>query len=377
MKIGIISVNDKSTNLLARGGTEVFSANLAYQLTKLGHKVFLFGSGDSIVDGVEVIGSTDENLYDIQQNFESKKWDEIKNIFHVKNILMAKKYEDYVDIFHDNMSCSLSLSMLEIFSKPVVSTLHMPIDGLYRTPLLSKYIYNNNISYVVASKFQKQFLPHNMKSSYIPNGINTCAFQKFGIKNDTEDMLWIGRINSCSPKGLDDAISAGIRMNKKLRYVGLIEDADYFKQNIEPILNNNVIEQRHFLSDEEKVLFYRSGKVLLNPIKWEEPFGLTYIEAMATGTPVISYALGAASEIVDDGETGLLVHYSKTQRRGNWIIKKDGIEGLCEAIQYIYSLTEEEYLEMRKKCAKRAKEKFDVVKMAKNYEHLYNTILEQ
>ena len=54
MKIGVISVNDKSTTLLARGGTEVFSANLSFQLANLGHEVYLFGSGDSSIEGVKL-----------------------------------------------------------------------------------------------------------------------------------------------------------------------------------------------------------------------------------------------------------------------------------------------------------------------------------
>lgn len=206
MRIGIISVNDKSTSLLSRGGTEVFSANLAYELSKLGHEVFLFGSEDSLVNGVQIISTTSESLQVIQQDFEKEKWDEIKNIYHIKNILVAKKYESKIDIFHDNMSCSLSLAMHELFSKPIVSSLHMPIDDIYISEKMYKYIYSKSVTYVVASKFQKYRLSNYIKSEYIPNGINIHDFQKFGINNDTEDLIWIGRINSASPKGLDDAI---------------------------------------------------------------------------------------------------------------------------------------------------------------------------
>jgi len=46
---------------------------------------------------------------------------------------------------------------------------------------------------------------------------------------------------------------------------------------------------------------------LLFPIEWDEPFGLTAAEAMATGTPVIAFRRGAAAEVISDGETGFLV----------------------------------------------------------------------
>ncbi len=133
MKIGVISVNDKSTTLLARGGTEVFSANLSFQLANLGHEVYLFGSGDSSIEGVKIVSTTDENLWNLQKNFGTDTWDELKNIYHIRNMLVAKEYEDKIDIFHDNMSCSLSLAMHKMFSKPVVSSLHMPIEGIYRS----------------------------------------------------------------------------------------------------------------------------------------------------------------------------------------------------------------------------------------------------
>ena len=43
------------------------------------------------------------------------------------------------------------------------------------------------------------------------------------------------------------------------------------------------------------------------PIRWREPFGMVMIEALACGTPVIAFPEGAASEIVIDGENGMLV----------------------------------------------------------------------
>ena len=140
-------------------------------------------------------------------------------------------------------------------------------------------------------------------------------------------------------------------------------------------MNENIIEQSHFSSNAEKIAFYRSGKALINPIKWEEPFGLTFIEAMSTGTPIISYALGAAPEIIEDGKTGLLVNLSEEQSRGDWIIKRCGVEGLCDAVQYIYKMKESEYMSMRYACAKHVKEKYNIERMVQRYESLYRKVL--
>jgi glycosyltransferase involved in cell wall biosynthesis len=43
------------------------------------------------------------------------------------------------------------------------------------------------------------------------------------------------------------------------------------------------------------------------PIRWEEPFGMVMVEALACGTPVIAFPEGAARELVIDGTTGFLV----------------------------------------------------------------------
>lgn len=374
MRIGIISVNDKSTNLLARGGTEVFSANLSYHLAGLGHEVYLFGSADSMVDGVKIIPTTDESLWDMERVCLGNE-NQIKNIFQIRNVMVAKMYENQIDIFHDNMSCEIGLAMQGIFSKPIISSLHMPIDGIFSNTKLSKYIYSPQIVYAVASRFQQSNLPHGIRSEFIPNGIDVNLFQENGIKNETEDLIWIGRINPASPKGLDDAIYTANQTKKRLRYVGLIENDFFFQKNINPLMNENIIKQPHFSSNSEKVAFYRSGKVLINPIKWEEPFGLTFIEAMSTGTPIISYALGAAPEIIEDGKTGLLVNLSQEQSRGDWIIKSCGVQGLCDAVRYIYKMNESEYMSMRYTCAEQARRKYDIQKMVQRYEALYKKIL--
>ena len=98
---------------------------------------------------------------------------------------------------------------------------------------------------------------------------------------------------------------------------------------------------------------------------------------MATGTPVVAYAKGAAPELIKDGETGFLINSSPADVRGNWIIKKFGIEGLCEAVERIYSMQPEEYREMRAACAKHISEKYSLMKMAQTYEALYLQIVEK
>lgn len=58
----------------------------------------------------------------------------------------------------------------------------------------------------------------------------------------------------------------------------------------------------------QKISLLSRARGFLNPIQWEEPFGMVMIEAMALGCPVISFPRGAAPEIVAHRKTGFLVH---------------------------------------------------------------------
>jgi len=101
------------------------------------------------------------------------------------------------------------------------------------------------------------------------------------------------------------------------------------------------------------------------------------IEAMACGTPVVAYARGSVPEVIKDGETGFIVNSSEEDKRGDWIVKKTGIEGLCEAVEKIYAMPKNQYIEMRKNCRKHVENNFTVEKMVNNYEKVYREIIDK
>ena len=84
-------------------------------------------------------------------------------------------------------------------------------------------------------------------------------------------------------------------------------DAAYFREIIEPLLDDPLVEFIGEIGDSEKSAFLGNAKALLFPIDWPEPFGLVMIEAMACGTPVVAWRCGSVPEIVDHGETGFIV----------------------------------------------------------------------
>jgi glycosyltransferase involved in cell wall biosynthesis len=158
---------------------------------------------------------------------------------------------------------------------------------------------------------------------------------------------------------------------------GIIDREKYqtfFDREIKPYLSNDIIFEEH-KGQERKLELYQNAKAFLFPIQWEEPFGLVLTEAMACGTPVIAFARGAIPEIVADGVTGFVVNPSEEDKRGDFIIKKTGIEGLVEAIQRLNSLPQEEYIKMRQASRKRVEDNFTIEKTVEGYENEYKKIL--
>ena len=103
------------------------------------------------------------------------------------------------------------------------------------------------------------------------------------------------------------------------------------------------------MSLEPKLEIMRGALATLFPIQWEEPFGLVMIESMLVGTPVIAFAQGAAPEVVDDGITGFLVRNSAE---------------MAERIRQVGAID-------RKRCRQRARERWNSLRMARDYEHVY------
>ena len=84
-------------------------------------------------------------------------------------------------------------------------------------------------------------------------------------------------------------------------------DVSYFRNVIEPLLHDPLIEFVGEIGDDEKSAFLGNASALLFPIDWPEPFGLVMIEAMACGTPVIAWRCGSVPEVVDEGVSGFIV----------------------------------------------------------------------
>jgi glycosyltransferase involved in cell wall biosynthesis len=381
MKIGIIATSSKIVSLDAPGGTEVFCATLTQGLIKLGHEVLLFATKGSNIEGARLIVASDKTQGDVNKLFLSQYGRDLtteeKSIvdinFSARLLLKAKEFDDEVDVFHDNLSSFLTGSLSDLFHSPIITTMHMPPTTYDKYLTIPPLITKPTNKYIAISKWEKENV--SVESEVIYNGINIGDYINLQHA-DREHIIWIGRISPRTPKGLKEAIEVSGKTGKPLLFSGFVSDQAYFDKEIEPNITDQITQVPIFTSTHEKNLFYSSAAAALFPIMWEEPFGLVFIEAMAAGTPVIAFARGAVPEIVVDGVTGFIVNSSDDDKRGDWIIKKTGIDGLCEAIEKIYAMSGDEYLEMRKACRRHVEKKFTSERMVREYESVYKKVLE-
>lgn len=118
-------------------------------------------------------------------------------------------------------------------------------------------------------------------------------------------MLFFGRIHP--DKGTFEAIEIAKKAKRKLIISGLIQDQEYFNQKVEPYVNNDDIVFVGNSGPKDRLRLLSRACALLHPIRFPEPFGLSVVEAMACGTPVIAFNLGAMPELILHEKTGFLV----------------------------------------------------------------------
>ena len=233
-----------------------------------------------------------------------------------------------------------------------------------------------NLYLISISNSQRKLYPNSNYYTTIYHGLDLKS-NEFELGEGIGDyLIFVGRL--VEDKGIETIISLSKKLQKQVYLLGTnVKNSNFWNDVIKPNIDDNFIHHFGYLDKSKLQIHYKNARLFLFPIKWEEPFGLVMIEAMACGTPVVAYARGSVPEIVRDGETGFIVNPSDQDIRGDFIIKKTGIEGLEEAINKIYSMPEDEYKKMRLNCRTHVEKNFTVERMVDEYEKVYQEIIEK
>lgn len=346
------------------GGTELVVSNVTEELVKRGHDVTLFASGDSKTSA-KLVPLCPKAIREMTQTTGQDKVREAwKYLAMVDLVKLIKK--DHFDIIHQHFGWRIT-PMEPLFGIPTVSTCHGPLTPDYIQLVYNKFAKNN---YITISDAQRRGNPNLNFLATVYNGIDVESF-KYSDDPKVNTMAFLGRMSP--EKGPAEAIEIAQKSNKSLKMAAKIDlvDKDYYTKSIAPGIDDSKIKYVGEIGPDEKNEFLSTARALLAPLQWEEPFGLYFTEAMSCGTPVLAYCRGSVPEIVKDGVTGFVVNASDTDKRGDWIIKKTGIKGMLEAVEKIYTMSDEEYKKMRQNCRDHAIKNFSIQKMVDDYELAY------
>lgn len=321
------------------GGTERVVYTLTEELVRRGHEVTLFASGDSEtsarLESVYPRALREAKLRDIYGT----------NEYTLLHVGQAYELQDEFDIIHDHIA-PISLSTANLATTPVVMTMHGPFTGKNRK--LFELLRGPHI--VTTSQSQLYPLPNINHAATIHHGLNMEDYP-FSAEHDGY-LLYVGRI--CEEKGVHYALDVAQVLDIPLILAAKLEpfDAPYFKQYIEPRLSER-IKWVGEVGEEERNRLMSRAKAFLHPVIFREPFGLTLIEAMACGCPVVAFNRGAIPELIKTGVTGYVV---------------EDVEGMIDAVRNIDGI-------LRSACREHALGNFSAAKMADSYEELFKKLV--
>jgi glycosyltransferase involved in cell wall biosynthesis len=270
------------------GGTELFIAQLAEGLQKTGIEVVVYANGESGVN-VERRHIYERSQWPIKQDHYT--W--LKELHHTS--WAVQDAAQTCDVIH--LQSAQGLACSRFVEAPIVCTLH----GAHDPKLSEFYGQYPDVHYVCISEFQcrQETMP---RLRTIHHGIDLSQYRLVETKDPY--LSFIGRIAPI--KGTHLAIEVAKRSGIPLKIAGDIQPMyrEYFEAKIKPHLDGNFIEYIGLADLNAKNELLGNSLAMLFPIKWNEPFGLVLVEAMACGTPVLALPGGSVPEIVRDGVSG-------------------------------------------------------------------------
>jgi len=288
-------------------------------LVSRGIDVTLFATADSKTRGHLV--SVCPRGYEEDPEILPKVWE----CLHISEVF--ERGEQF-DLIHNNFDY-LPLTYTGMTATPVVTTIH----GFY----------------VAISKADK--CPELDYIATIHHGIN---LHQFTFQPDQgKYLLFFGRIHP--DKGTKECIEVARQTGLKLIIAGIIQDQGYFDLQVKPHLDNNRIIYIGSAGPKKRDELLGGAYALLHPVNFDEPFGLSVVEAMACGTPVVAFNRGSMPEIIVDGITGFLVN---------------NLDEMVKAVDKVRQLD-------RLQCRKLVKERFSVDRMVQDYMEVYEKIINQ
>ena len=334
MKIAMLSSISWRTPPRAYGPWELVTSLLTEALVARGIDVTLFATLDSQTAGV--LAGVASRGYSEDPSIDAK-------VYEALHIAHCFERAGEFDLIH-NQADFMPLTYAGLVDTPVVTTIH-GFSSPRILPVYERYAARSH--YVAISEADRALsLPY---AATIHHGIPVEDFP-FDPEGG-ENLLFFGRIHP--DKGAGEAIRAARAADRRLVMCGLVQDEGYHAREVAPFVDGDRVDFRGVVGGGERLRALGQARGLLHLIGFDEPFGLSVVEAMACGTPVIAYARGSMPELIEDGVTGFLVN---------------DLEGAVRAIDRLGQID-------RAACRRAVEKRFSVDRMADDYLALYRRIL--
>ena len=334
IKIAILSTTCWRTPPRHYGPWEQVASNIAEGLCERGLDVTLFATGDSITSGKL------EYVYEHSWGEDPDMDPKVCECMHISHLMeMANRF----DIIHNNYDF-LPLTYSRLINTPMVTTIH----GFSSPTIIPVYKRYNDIGFYVSISNSDR----SPELNYISTVYNGIRAEDFTLNPKGGDyLLYFSRIHP--DKGAYEAIKIAKKSCRRLIISGPIQDQAYFAERLKPSINNDDIVYVGNSGPEKRDKLLGQAFALVHPITFEEPFGLSVVESMLCGTPVVAFNKGSMPELILDGKAGFLV------------------ENIHEAVD---ALTDVKDID-RRFCRTWAEERFSQKKMIDDYIDVYKEVL--
>jgi glycosyltransferase involved in cell wall biosynthesis len=332
MKIALLGPIAWRTPPRHYGPWEQITGLLADGLAQRGIDVTLFASLDSItlarLDGVC------ERPYEEDDAIDGRVWEAL----HVAHAL-SRSAE--FDLIHNHLDW-LPLAFSGRAQAPMVTTIH----GFSSPRILPAYLRSSSV-FVSISDADR--VPELEYAATIHHGVDIATLPFSATAG--EALVCFGRIHP--DKGTARAIEIARCADRPLVLCGPVQDERYFADEIEPHVDGDSVRYLGSVGREERAHVLGEAACLLHPIAFAEPFGLSVVESMLCGTPVVAYARGSMPEVIEDGVTGVLV---------------DNVDSAVAGVKRAIRLD-------RAACRQTAERRFSAERMVDSYIDVYESVL--
>jgi glycosyltransferase involved in cell wall biosynthesis len=334
MRIAVLSPVSWRTPPRHYGPWESVVSLLTEELVDMGLDVTLFATGDSQTRARLV--AVCPRPYSEDSSVNPK----VAECLHIADVF--ERSADF-DLIHNHFDF-LPLTYTALVDTPVLTTIH----GFSSPSIIPVYRkYNGRSHYVAISESDKS--PELDYLATIHHGIDVSQFPFSGAKGTY--LLFFGRIHP--EKGAREAIQVAKGVGIKLVLAGIIQDQEYFNAEVKPHIDGITVEYLGSVGPDRRADVLGGALALLHLISFDEPFGLSLVESLACGTPVIAFDRGSMPELIRHGDTGYIVN---------------DIEGAINAVAAIKSID-------RSECRADVEQRFTSTRMARDYVRVYQQIL--